>query len=204
MSTHSAPTHAPAEGHGHAGHHGPHVMRWQTLVAVWVSLLFFTALTIAAAYLPLQSDFWRAAIAIVIASIKATIVALFFMHLLYDEKFNLVLLIGCFLFVVIFFAFTLMDPMTRGWVNPISEFPIHPKMDRPGSAIYDFHPNVEMEHADHATSGTATHAGGAVTSGTAHMESGAPPLAEAPVHGESPVKNGSTKGPSSHGAEAAH
>ena len=183
-------THA-TEGNLHhtEEHHGPHVMDWKVLVAVWIALMICTAITIGAAYLPLHSDFWRATIAIAVATVKASIVALFFMHLLYDEKFNLVVFVASILFVVVFFAFTLMDPLTRGWVNPISEFPTAPNMDRPGTMVFEFHKGLEGQAADQATTGTAATTPDAAAPAAApmaasgeHAAPAAPPHAEAPAH----------------------
>ncbi len=55
----------------------------QTYLRVYLALLILTVLTVAVSYLPLPAlSTWF--LAIVIASAKATLVALFFMHLRYD------------------------------------------------------------------------------------------------------------------------
>jgi len=46
-------------------------------------------------------------------------VALFFMHLLYDNKLNLVILLTSLLFVAIFFAPVLVDLGSRGLIEPM-------------------------------------------------------------------------------------
>lgn len=53
-------------------------------------------------------DLW---IAMFIATIKATLVALYFMHLRYDKPFNTMIFLSSFLFVAVFIGFTMMDSM---------------------------------------------------------------------------------------------
>ena len=49
------------------------------------------------------------AVAIVIASIKATLVVMFFMHLKYDNRFHATIVISSILFIGVFFAYTMND-----------------------------------------------------------------------------------------------
>jgi cytochrome c oxidase subunit 4 len=103
---------APAATAGHparAGHVGPHVSL-RVLVATIVTLLTLTALTVGATVI----DFGGAAnlwIAMVIATVKATLVALYFMHLRYDRPFNAVVLLAALLFMVLFIGLTLTDTL---------------------------------------------------------------------------------------------
>jgi cytochrome c oxidase subunit 4 len=112
----SASTHAFAQEH-EEGHHGPHVLPIKLYLAVWGTLVVLTAITVAVS----RFDFgtWNTVIAIVIATIKATIVALFFMHLKYDNKFNAVVFLAGLLFVSIFFFPVLVDLRTRGDLEPV-------------------------------------------------------------------------------------
>jgi cytochrome c oxidase subunit 4 len=48
-------------------------------------------------------------IAIGIAVVKATLVSLFFMHLRWDRPFNLMMLVGSMIFVLLMMVFCLMD-----------------------------------------------------------------------------------------------
>ena len=93
-------THAP---------HGAHVTPVPALIGVWLALMVLTAATVAAVYIDLGSvNLW---IAMGIASVKATLVALFFMHLWYDRTFNLLVFVVSFLFVTLFVGLALMDTM---------------------------------------------------------------------------------------------
>jgi cytochrome c oxidase subunit 4 len=109
---------------------------------VLVALLALTALTVTAAGI----DFgpYNTVIALVIATMKASLVALFFMHLRYD-RFNAVVFLGGVFFLAVFMIFTLFDINSRVVVlpgnlkEPVKEFPGAPlnKPVRPstGSAV---------------------------------------------------------------------
>ncbi len=106
----SEATHTEHDDHGH--HEGlpgtiGHVAPWQTLVKVLVTLLFLTVITVAVA----QVDLGRMNIvgALGIASVKASIVALWFMHLRYDKRFNFYILIGSLALVAWMVGYILFD-----------------------------------------------------------------------------------------------
>lgn len=84
-----------------------HVSRWQTLVMVLLTLLVLTVLTVAVA----QFDLGRLNIvgAIGIACVKASIVAMWFMHLRYDKRFNFWILVGSLAFVALMVGYILFD-----------------------------------------------------------------------------------------------
>ena len=102
-------------------HTGP-----KTYALVLGALLGLTAITVAAAYQDFGS--MNTVVALVIASIKASLVALFFMHLK-NDKFNAILFLGGVFFLAVFLIFTLFDvdyrvPIYPGNLKaPISEFP---------------------------------------------------------------------------------
>ena len=85
----------------------PHVVPVRKLLIVFASLITLTGLTVFVADLPLGE--WDAAVAIGIATVKATLVAAIFMHLKYDSRFHGLLLVFATLFVVLFLALTLLD-----------------------------------------------------------------------------------------------
>jgi len=75
-----------------------------------------TALTVAAAFV----DFpWRfnTVVALTIATIKATFVVLYFMHVRYSSRLIWVILAAALFWMAILFAFTFSDYMTRGWIS---------------------------------------------------------------------------------------
>jgi cytochrome c oxidase subunit 4 len=92
--------------HSHGGHGGPLIYG-----ATLIGLLILTGITVGASYI----DFGPAnvAIALIIASCKAILVALFFMHLKWDKPVNAIAAISGFLFLGIFLMFDLIDLSNR-------------------------------------------------------------------------------------------
>jgi len=86
----------------------------RTYIMIWLTLLAGTALTVYAATLDLRP--FNAAIALVIASTKALLVALFFMHLRHasDKLLKLVVITTVF-FLLILLALSMADYGTRLW-----------------------------------------------------------------------------------------
>lgn len=88
-----------------------HEVPWPVLVATAVALLVLTAITVAAGLWARTVDLGSLGlwIALIIASIKASLVCLYFMHLRYDRPFNRIAWVTGFLFVALFIALTLTD-----------------------------------------------------------------------------------------------
>ena len=85
----------------------PHALSPGVLLATGVALLILTAITVYAA----QVDLGRLniVVALGIASIKASLVGLFFMHLKYDDRFNSVVLVSALFFAVFLIGFVIFD-----------------------------------------------------------------------------------------------
>ena len=83
-----------------------------------VALLILTAITVGASYINFGSG--NIVIALTIATIKATIVALIFMHLLHDKPVNAVIAVAGFLFLGIFLMFDFIDVSSRTDPKPIN------------------------------------------------------------------------------------
>ena|SRR5678815_1250970 len=97
MANHSSapasPAHsaAPAHGHGHGSHghgHGAHDVAKEVrkYLLVFGALLVGTILTVWASYINFGTASANIIVALVIATIKATLVAGFFMHLIDERK----------------------------------------------------------------------------------------------------------------------
>lgn len=94
----------------HAAHDHPevgHVVPASTLVAAGLALLVLTIITVAVRFIDVGE--FNMPIALGVAVVKATIVALVFMHLRWDRPFNLLVLIGSALFVMLMMTFAAMD-----------------------------------------------------------------------------------------------
>ena len=88
-----------------------HIVPFSLYIKVLVSLLALTALTVWAG----NMDFGilNVVIALGIASIKAVLVLLFFMHLKYENKMFLVIFLSGVFFVLVLFLFCAFDLITR-------------------------------------------------------------------------------------------
>ena len=85
-----------------------------TYFAVWAALLAGTFLTYKAAFIELGQ--FNAAVALIIATTKALLVALFFMHLRHAQEKLLKLVVASTLFfLLILLALSMTDYVTRLW-----------------------------------------------------------------------------------------
>ena len=89
-----------------------HVMPVRTNVTIFVILLVLLFLTVGAAYLPLGE--LHVPIAMTIATAKAVLIVLFFMHLLYSHRLTMIISVASFFWLAIMVALTLNDYLTRG------------------------------------------------------------------------------------------
>jgi cytochrome c oxidase subunit 4 len=82
--------------------------------AVFFALLIGTGLTVFAATLDLGP--FNAPVALGIATVKATLVALFFMHVWHaSEKLTKLVVIGALFFLLLLLGLTMTDYATRSW-----------------------------------------------------------------------------------------
>lgn len=100
-----APRHAHAAES--ASGHLAHVMSPKALIAIFLALIGLTVLTVVLAQVALGP--WEVWVSMAIASVKATLVCLYFMHLRYDRSLNGLIFLGSLVFVALFLALTLMD-----------------------------------------------------------------------------------------------
>jgi cytochrome c oxidase subunit 4 len=140
---HTHDTHAQAHAQAH-GHHEPHgnagfeatdphgdthhehvIIPARTLMAVLVALLVFTILTVglsraemwAADYFNLEIPQWvNVFVAMSIATVKGSLVLLYFMQLRYDNKLNAIIFLNCIFALGLFLFFTMIDLGNRDTV----------------------------------------------------------------------------------------
>lgn len=91
-------------------HNEPHAAPLWVLVAVCVSLMILTYLTVTATYIDLGGE-GNLFLAMGIATLKASLVVLFFMHLFWDKPVNSFVFIASLIFVTLFIVFALMDTL---------------------------------------------------------------------------------------------
>ena len=111
MAHHStASAHGDGHDDSHSGHDFAHPFPVWGLLAVFFALVFLTIITVYQAKFDLGS--YEVLLSLIIATVKATLVVLFFMHLIYDKAYNQIIFVSTLLFVTLFLGFTLMDSQT--------------------------------------------------------------------------------------------
>ncbi len=80
---------------------------------IFGALMFLTAITIWVAFIDLGA--FSDVIALGIATTKATLVILYFMHVRYSSKLTWAAVFSGFLFLAILLTITMSDYLTRGW-----------------------------------------------------------------------------------------
>lgn len=87
-----------------------------TYLLVLVALVILTFLTIGISFAPLAGK-WHIVLGLIVATIKASLVVLFFMHALVSPRLTWVVIAAAvFWMVVILGALTLQDYLTRGLI----------------------------------------------------------------------------------------
>jgi len=94
---------ADAHDHGLA-----HITPVKLLLGVFGALTVLTVFTVAVTAVDLGSQ-GNFVVAMIIATVKAGLVMAFFMHLVWDKKFNLTVFLSSFLFVLLFLSIALTD-----------------------------------------------------------------------------------------------
>src|SRR5438309_4833358 len=96
-------------------HSAPHhITPLSTYIFVFIALAAGTLLTWFASTVNLG---WaNTPIALVIATIKAVLVILFFMHVIYSTRLTWVVIVAAFLWLAVLFVLTFADYLTRAWV----------------------------------------------------------------------------------------
>ena len=92
----------------------------RTYGVVLVLLLTLTAITVAAASIRFETPAVNVAVALAIATVKASLVALFFMHLRHDRPMNALVFVAGLVFLGLLLMLTLMDVDHRLPVGPSS------------------------------------------------------------------------------------
>ena len=89
------------------------VVSIRTYSLVLLVLVLLTVLTVGISFIPLSPD-WHMALGISIAIVKATLVALFFMHLLHSQRLMWVIVIASLVWLYILISLTTADYLSRG------------------------------------------------------------------------------------------
>ncbi len=134
-------------------HH--HILPLKVYLGIGAALLLLTFVTVEVSL----HDFGglNIVIALVIASIKALLVAFFFMHLWYDNKLFFIAFTVCLLCLTVFIVLTMFDTARRGDIDPQIEHTINPR--------------AEMYNSPSFGKGAGEHGSGGQSGGTAKPDS---------------------------------
>lgn len=121
------------------------------------TLFVLTALTYAVSFANLGPA--SLMVAMFVATIKASLVVAYFMHLKYDEKYHLFVFLGTIIFVGIFFGFIMFDMDARSRLNDEQQTFVRVKdMENAGNSLKVGVDNVP-ERADRIRKEVAAHGG---------------------------------------------
>lgn len=104
-----------SQSHAHA-HESKHDVKIYT--GVLIALLILTFITVSASKIQFGSGMINVVVALTIATIKGSLVALFFMHLLHDKPINAIILLTSFVFLGIFLGSCYTDVTSREQLVP--------------------------------------------------------------------------------------
>lgn len=91
-----------------------HITGSPTYIIVWVTLMVLTAITVYVSYI--HFGVFNIVVAMGIASIKASIVALFFMHLKFEDSITWVFALFPLSLLALLMGMTILDTFTRAIV----------------------------------------------------------------------------------------
>lgn len=93
-----------------------HVTPLKVYIGIFLTLMVLTGVTVAVAYVNLGE--MNKIVALGIASFKATLVVLYFMHVKYQSRLTKLIVVTGFFFLAILLGLTMVDYGSRQWVNP--------------------------------------------------------------------------------------
>ncbi len=91
----------------------PHITSYVEHFGTWVSLILLTFMTVFISVFGADLSTLTVATALFIASVKALVVAYYFMHLKYDPKIYRILIIVVMALFLVFLLMTILDYLTR-------------------------------------------------------------------------------------------
>jgi cytochrome c oxidase subunit IV len=126
-----------------------HVHPAGTYVKIFAALVFLTLVTVGLSRVHLGD--WNFFIAVAVATIKASLVAMFFMHLKDDNRFNVLIFVGSLLFMGVFFVYTMNDTQHRGqWDNSYGTEVSDSGEEAPGRGLFqEIHVKAAAHGAEH-------------------------------------------------------
>lgn len=122
--------------------HKHHILPLSIYLGVGAALIVLTSITVTVSFY----DFgpYNLLVAMIIAAIKASLVALFFMHLKYDNKLYMVIFVSSIIFLAAFVILTMFDTLRRDDIYRIESKPVNKQ-----AVIYDnIKADTSVTHSD--------------------------------------------------------
>ncbi|MGB0678499.1 MAG: cytochrome C oxidase subunit IV family protein [Polyangiales bacterium] len=146
-----------AHSHSHADS-AEHVASVRSYVLVFAALVALTLLTVAVYQVHLGA--MNLVVAILIATIKATLVVMIFMHMQHETRFNVLIFLGSLLFGGIFLAYTINDTEHRAKVDAYNGALVDPDTGSAAPALAEarqaeLNPPESMQAAESDTAGAS-------------------------------------------------
>ena len=91
-----------------------HVASVKSYVGIFLALMVLTTITVLVAYVNLGQ--FNKVVALGIASLKATLVILYFMHVKYSSRLTKLVVVAGFFFLVVLLGLTMADYASRAWL----------------------------------------------------------------------------------------
>ena len=92
-----------------------HIMSSKFYYTIWITLLCLTVITAAVSFVDLGP--FNTIVALVIATFKALLVVLFFMHVKYtSEKLTKIVIVSAIFWLLLLLALSMADYTTRLWI----------------------------------------------------------------------------------------
>ena len=93
-----------------------HIVSVRVYITIFLVLLVGTAVTVAAAFVDFKIPGMNTIVALTIATVKATFVVLYFMHVRYSSRLIWVIVAAALFWMGIMFALTFSDYWSRDWL----------------------------------------------------------------------------------------
>ena len=91
-----------------------HIASVKSYVGIFATLMVFTVITVLVAYVNLGQ--LNKVVALGIATLKATLVILYFMHVKYSSRLTKLVVVSGFFFLLILLSLTMVDYGSREWI----------------------------------------------------------------------------------------
>lgn len=94
-----------------------HIIPLKTYYVIFAILMALLVVTVGVSYLPVESKRFHLMAALFIATVKAVLIVLYFMHVRYSNKLTWVFSSAAFVWLAILIILTVVDYDSREWIK---------------------------------------------------------------------------------------